>query len=148
MEKHSLDSSIASSVVPPEEGVKRFRNKEDKETPLPILPSGSRGITVMEADIATLRREGIAVDDDNNPAPDNVMQFDDVFPTPSPLTVDVEPQLDFWSQLGWEMDENTLDEETEAGGAGGRQLRRGTLGDHELVTAPKYCGKWLVDENK
>ena len=26
--------------------------------------------------------------------------------------------------------------------------RRGALGDHELVTSPKYCGKWLVDENK
>ena len=22
------------------------------------------------------------------------------------------------------------------------------LGDHELVIAPKYCEKWLVDENK
>ena len=22
------------------------------------------------------------------------------------------------------------------------------MGDHELVTARKYCGKWLVDENK
>ena len=26
--------------------------------------------------------------------------------------------------------------------------RRGTLSYHDLVTAPKYCGKWLVDENK
>ena len=32
----------------------------------------------------------------------------------------------------------------------GRRLgaRRLDLGGHELVTAPKYCGKWLVDENK
>ena len=30
--------------------------------------------------------------------------------------VDVEPQLDFRRQLGWEMVDNTLDEETEAGG--------------------------------
>ena len=29
----------------------------------------------MEADIATLRREGILVDEDNNPAPENVMHF-------------------------------------------------------------------------
>ena len=45
---------------------------------------------------------------------------------------------------------NTLDEETEAGGVEGRQLKamRGALGDRELVTAPKYCLKWLVDENK
>ena len=48
------------------------------------------------------------------------------------------------------MVENTLDEETEAGGVHRRRLRarRGNLGDHELVTAPKYCGKRLVDENK
>ena len=36
------------------------------------------------------------------------------------------------------------------GGVDGRRLRasRVTLGDHEIVTAPEYCGKWLVDENK
>ena len=64
--------------------------------------------------------------------------------------VDVEPQSDFRRQLGWEMVENTLDEETEAGGVDGRRLRarKGALGDHELVAAPTYCGKWLVDENK
>ena len=62
----------------------------------------------------------------------------------------MEPQLDFWRQLGWEMVENTLDEEIEAGGVDGRNLRsrRETLGDHELVTDPKYFGKWFVDENK
>ena len=54
--------------------------------------------------------------------------------------VDVEPQLDSWRQLGWEMVENTFDEDTEAGGVDGirPRLRRGGLGDHELVTAPKY----------
>ena len=64
--------------------------------------------------------------------------------------VDVEPQLDFRRQLGWYMVDNTLDEDTEAGGFDWRLMksRRGTLGDHELVTAPKYCVKWLVDENK
>ena len=48
------------------------------------------------------------------------------------------------------MVEETLYEETEAGGVYGRRLRsrRRTLGDNELVTAPKYCGKWLVDDNK
>ena len=36
------------------------------------------------------------------------------------------------------------------GGGDGIRLRarRGTLVDHDIVTAPKYCGKWLVDENK
>ena len=55
----------------------------------------------------------------------------------------MEPQLDFRCQLGWEMVDNILDEGTEAGGVGGIRLRarRGTLGDHEIVTAPKYCGK-------
>ena len=150
LERPSLDFSIASAVVPPEEGVDRSRDKENKETPLPILPSGSRGITVAEADITTLCREGISVDNDNDPAPDTVIQFDNVLPTPSSLTIDVEPQLDFWRQLEWDMVDNTLDEETEAGGVDGIQpkSRRGALGDHELVTAPKCCGKWLVDENK
>ena len=73
-------------MVPPEEGIDRFRDKEYKETPLPILPSGSRGITVTEAGITTLRCEGIAVDDNNKPRPENVIQYDDVFPTPSSLT--------------------------------------------------------------
>ena len=48
------------------------------------------------------------------------------------------------------MVDNTLDEEVEAGGVDGRGLRarRGTFRDQELVTATKYCGKWLGDENK
>ena len=48
------------------------------------------------------------------------------------------------------MVENTLDEDTEAGGGDVRLLRerRGALGDHEIATAPKYCGKWIVDDNK
>ena len=64
--------------------------------------------------------------------------------------VDVDPHLDFWCQLGWEMVENTLEDEIDSGGIDRRRLlsRSGTLGDHELVTAPKYCGKWIVDENK
>ena len=56
MEIPYLDSSIASEVVPPEEGVDRFRDKENEEIPLPILPSGSSVITVTEADISTLCR--------------------------------------------------------------------------------------------
>ena len=69
LERPSLESSIASSLVPSEEGLDRFRDKEDKETPLSILPSGSCGINMTEADIATLRREGISVDDENEPVP-------------------------------------------------------------------------------
>ena len=38
LERPSLDSSIALEVVPPEQGIERFRDKEDEETPLPILP--------------------------------------------------------------------------------------------------------------
>ena len=48
------------------------------------------------------------------------------------------------------MVENTLDEETESRVFDGTRLRarRGTLGYHEILTPPKYCGKWIVDENK
>ena len=73
-------------MLPPDEGVDRFRDKEDKETPLPILPSGSRGITLMEDDISTLRHDWISVNDNNHPSPKNVIQYDDVLPTPSSLT--------------------------------------------------------------
>ena len=62
----------------------------------------------------------------------------------------MDPRLDFWHQLIWEMVENTIYEDTEAGGVYGRLLRarRGTMGDYEIVTAPKYGVKWIVDENK
>ena len=128
----------------------RFRDKEDEDTTLSILLSGSLGISVMEADIATLCHERISVYEKNNPAPDNVMQSDYVFPTPSSLIIDVEPQLDFRSQLVWEIFENTLFEEIDSGEVDGRQTRarRGALGDHDIVTAPKYCGNCFVDEKK
>ena len=44
----------------------------------------------------------------------------------------------------------TLDEEEEAIGAEGRRriARRGTSGDHEILTATKCCGKWLAEEKK
>ena len=109
LERNYLDSYTDSAVVPPEEGVDRFRDKEDEDAPLPILPSGSCGITMTEADIATICLEGISVDEDKNPALYNIMQSDDVLPTPSSLTIDVDPQLDFWRQLVWEIVENTLD---------------------------------------
>ena len=64
---------MASSMVLPEEGVERFRYKENEETILPILPSYSHGVTVTEADIAKLRCEGIAVDDNNKPSSENSM---------------------------------------------------------------------------
>ena len=46
LEITSLESYIASSVLPQEEGVGRFRYKDDKETSLPIFPSGSYEITL------------------------------------------------------------------------------------------------------
>ena len=54
LERTYLVSSIDSAVVALEEGIERFKVKEYEETPLPILHSGSRGITVMEADISTI----------------------------------------------------------------------------------------------
>ena len=52
----------------PEEGADQFRYKEDEETPLYVLLSGSRGVTVTEYNIDTLYSEGIVVDDDNDNA--------------------------------------------------------------------------------
>ena len=36
------------------------------------------------------------------------------------------------------------------GGVDGKhiKIRTGTLGYHELVIDPKYCVKWLVDDNR
>ena len=90
-----LKSSVASLVVPPDEGVDRFRDKEDEDTPLPILPSSISGITVTEDDIDTHRREGVAIYYDNEPAPYNSLQYDYVLPIPSSLTFlfhDVDPR--------------------------------------------------------
>ena len=62
-------------------------------------PFRTHGITVIESKISTLRSEEIAVDDNNDPAPENLMQSDDVFPTASIITFgfhDVYP----WRQSG------------------------------------------------
>ena len=86
-------------MVLPEGGIDRFIDKKDEETPLPILPSGILGITVTEADIITLPREGIEVDNDNEPSIENFMQSGDILPNPSSLTFvfhDVNP----WRQSG------------------------------------------------
>ena len=98
-ERTSLESSIASKVIPLEEGVDSFRDNEDEETPLPILSSGSCGNTVTEADITTLRREGIEVNDNKNPIPENVMQYDDVLHPHSSLTFGFHDN-DPWRQSG------------------------------------------------
>ena len=60
--------------------------------------------------------------------------------------VDVEPQLYFWYPLRWKMVDNTLDEETEAGGFDERCLIacRSTLGYHKLVKAQKCSGNGLL----
>ena len=73
-------------MVPPEEGKYRLRDNDDEETSLPILPSGSCGITLTESDIATLHREGITFDGNNDPYPENFMNSDDVLPPPLSLT--------------------------------------------------------------
>ena len=62
----------------------------------------------------------------------------------------METQLEFWHQLGWDMVENTLGKDTEAGRVDERRLvaMMWVLGYHEHVTDSKYCGKCLVGENK
>ena len=52
---------------------------------------------MVEADISKLHREGITADDDNNPAPNNVMQHNDFLPTPISLTVGLHG-VDPWRQ--------------------------------------------------
>ena len=86
LEINSFDSYVASALLPLEEGLYRFIYKEDEDTLLSILPSVIHGISVMEAVISTLCREGVAFDYDNNPTPENVMQSGDVLPPPSLLT--------------------------------------------------------------
>ena len=54
-----------------EDGIDRFRDEEDEETLLPILPSRSRGVTVAKDNISTLCHEGIVVNSGNEPAPGN-----------------------------------------------------------------------------
>ena len=69
----------------PEEGADQFRYKEDEETPLYVLLSGSRGVTVTEDNIYTLRCEGILVGYDNDTSPEIVLQSEDVLPAPETL---------------------------------------------------------------
>ena len=47
----------------------RFRDKEDKDTPLPILPYVSGVVTVTKFNISTLHHEFIVVDYDSYPRP-------------------------------------------------------------------------------
>ena len=86
-------------VVITPSSIYQFIYKEDKETPLPVLPEGSCGIPVTEADIYTLYCEVILVNYDNNPAPDNFMQSYDVFLKPSSLTFGFHG-VDHWRQSG------------------------------------------------
>ena len=74
-----------SESVPLEDGVDRFREKEDEETPLPILNSGSRIVTFTKDDIVALRLEDIMVEDDNDPDPEKVFHSGDVLPAPKTL---------------------------------------------------------------
>ena len=53
----------------------------------------------MESDIATLCCEGIAVNEDNNPPPDNSGHSDDVLPAPSSPTFGFHG-IDPWRQSG------------------------------------------------
>ena len=54
---------------------------------------------MTEADIDTIRREGISVDDDKDNAPENSMQSDDLLPTSSPPTFGFHG-IDPWRQSG------------------------------------------------
>ena len=85
--------------MPPEDGVEGLRGKEDEETPLHILPSGSRGVTATKNDINTLRFEVIMVNNDNEPAPDNVYNSEDVLPAPETVNFGFQG-INPWCQSG------------------------------------------------
>ena len=76
--------------MPPEEGVDRFRYKEDEETPLHILLSGSRDFTVSKDNIATICSEGVLIDGDNEPTPENILDSKDVLNAPDTLNLGFE----------------------------------------------------------
>ena len=71
--------------MPPEEGVDRFRYKEDEETPLHILLSGSCDVTVSKDNIATICSEGVLIDGENEPTPENILDSKDVLNAPDTL---------------------------------------------------------------
>ena len=73
--------------MPLEDRVYRFRDKEYEENPLPIIPYGSRGVTVTKDNISTLNREDNVVDDGNDPVPENVLHSEDVLPSHETLKI-------------------------------------------------------------
>ena len=86
-------------MVTPEEEVDKYRYKEDGKNKLPVLPSGSCGITVEEDEIATLRCDGITVNDNNEPSYENFIRSDDVLPIPSSLNFSFH-FINTWNQSG------------------------------------------------
>ena len=64
-------STEESESIPLNGGVDQFRDEEDGDTPLPILYSGSHGVTVTEDDISKLHCKGVVVEYDNESAPEN-----------------------------------------------------------------------------
>ena len=68
--------------MPPEDGVDRCIDKDNEETPLPILTYGSHDVTVTEYNIDTLCREGSVAENDNYPDPENGLHSEDILPSP------------------------------------------------------------------
>ena len=58
------------------------KDKKDEENPLPVLTYVRRGVAVTKGNIATLLHEVIMVLNDNEPAPENVLNYEDVLPYP------------------------------------------------------------------
>ena len=72
--------------MPKEDGVDQFRDTEDEETPISIVTSEICDVTFMEYNISTLRCNGIVVDDDNDPEPENVFNHEKFLPFPETLS--------------------------------------------------------------
>ena len=58
------------------------KDNKDEENPLPVLNYVRRGVDVTKDNIATLLHEVIMVLNDNEPAPENVLNYEDVLPYP------------------------------------------------------------------
>ena len=80
-------STADSKSVPPYDEVDWYKDKEDKDNPLTVLPSGSRGVTFTKYDISTLFCKGIVVEDENNPDLENVLSSEEVLPAPETLNL-------------------------------------------------------------
>ena len=62
-------------------GTRRYKDYDDEDTHMPILPSGSDTATATKADIDTLYYNIISIEDKNETSTQNVFRSKDVLPS-------------------------------------------------------------------